>query len=818
MKKKLIRAGILLVIFICGVAGFSSLMNYQSTDNKTDMETASSPSMAMMIEDTEVNRMYAYADDMDVRFVRDGLTPVGTDRSLKVSITPNGREIDSLVYEVCTSDGEQVIENNKIRSFTEEEDGRLTVEFTLSQPILMNQEYALTFTLSTEDGTWNYYTRILQRAGLSTAQYVEFVNSFYTKTFAQDDTGDLTTYLEPDTSVVSNSFRSLDIHSDVDMITWGDLNPQISRPGIPTIEDISENSGSISLTYYISAENENGEVEKYQVDEFYRMSYNQTRVYLLDFQRHVKQVLTTEQNLVSNGKINLGITDTDVQYMSDSTGTILAFVQQGDLWSYNIETNKMTRVFSFRDTGSNDERNDINRHDIKIVRVSENGDIDFILYGYMNRGQHEGQVGTSVYHYSAEQNAMEEEFFLRSLQSSEFLQKDVEKLSYVSEDGNLYLLLEGNLYRFQMEEKTYEVLQEQIEDDCFFVSENSRYAAWMDGMDPYNTTSITFIDFNTGEQKTIQADQGTRIRLFGFINNDLIYGVANESDIVTNASGGTDFAMTEVRIQNFDGELVKSYHQDGYYVLDVTIQENILELSRATKVGDSFAGTSGDQIMNNVRSKQDEVFSVITSTTVRQGNVTSIQFAADSSGQPPLVVDTKIIENPDRTLNMELSSESEDKYYVYGGGELSGIYDSASQAVAKAEEESGIVLNTAQQYIWEAGNTGDRASISAQDLPEAVAQASLDAAALNEALKGQGKVIDMTGCILEQILYEVSAQRPVIAKGENGQAVVIIGYDDYNTILYNPSTQETYYFGMQDSTDTFQANGNVFLCYLEDIQ
>lgn len=818
MKKKLIRAGILLVIFICGVAGFSSLMNYQSTDNKTDMETASSPSMAMMIEDTEVNRMYAYADDMDVRFVRDGLTPVGTDRSLKVSITPNGREIDSLVYEVCTSDGEQVIENNKIRSFTEEEDGRLTVEFTLSQPILMNQEYALTFTLSTEDGTWNYYTRILQRAGLSTAQYVEFVNSFYTKTFAQDDTGDLTTYLEPDTSVVSNSFRSLDIHSDVDMITWGDLNPQISRPGIPTIEDISENSGSISLTYYISAENENGEVEKYQVDEFYRMSYNQTRVYLLDFQRHVKQVLTTEQNLVSNGKINLGITDTDVQYMSDSTGTILAFVQQGDLWSYNIETNKMTRVFSFRDTGSNDERNDINRHDIKIVRVSENGDIDFILYGYMNRGQHEGQVGTSVYHYSAEQNAMEEEFFLRSLQSSDFLQKDVEKLSYVSEDGNLYLLLEGNLYRFQMEEKTYEVLQEQIEDDCFFVSENSRYAAWMDGMDPYNTTSITFIDFNTGEQKTIQADQGTRIRLFGFINNDLIYGVANESDIVTNASGGTDFAMTEVRIQNFDGELVKSYHQDGYYVLDVTIQENLLELSRATKVGDSFAGTSGDQIMNNVRSKQDEVFSVITSTTVRQGNVTSIQFAADSSGQPPLVVDTKIIENPDRTLNMELSSESEDKYYVYGGGELSGIYDSPSQAVAKAEEESGIVLNTAQQYIWEAGNTGDRASISAQDLPEAVAQASLDAAALNEALKGQGKVIDMTGCTLEQILYEVSAQRPVIAKGENGQAVVIIGYDDYNTILYNPSTQETYYFGMQDSTDTFQANGNVFLCYLEDIQ
>ena len=143
MKKKLIRAGILLAVFLCGVAAFSSLMNHQSTDNKTDMETASSPSMAMIIDDTEVNRMYAYADEMDVNFVRDSLTPLDTDRTLEVSITPNGREIDSLVYEVTSLDGESVIENDKIRNFTEEEDGRLTVQFTLSQPILMNQEYSL---------------------------------------------------------------------------------------------------------------------------------------------------------------------------------------------------------------------------------------------------------------------------------------------------------------------------------------------------------------------------------------------------------------------------------------------------------------------------------------------------------------------------------------------------------------------------------------------------------------------------------------------------------------------------------------------------
>ena len=817
MKKIIIRAGVLLVIFICGVAGFSSLMNHQSTDNRNDMETASSPSMAMMLDGTEINRMYAYADQMDVSSMRDSITPLGTDRTLEVCITPNGREIKSLLYEVTTPDGEEVVENNKIRNFNQQDNGTLTLEFTLTQPILMDQEYALNFTLNTEDGSWHYYTRLLQRAGLSTKQYVDFVNSFSAKTFAQDDTGDLSTYLETDTSASGNSLRNTNISSDLELITWGNLTPQITRAGIPTIKEINKNSGSISLTYYISAQNEDGETEKYQVDEFYRMSYNQTRVYLLDFQRQVKQVIATEQDLVSNGKINLGITDTNVQYMSDSEGTIVAFVQQGDLWSYNIDTNKMTRVFSFRDNENDDERNDISQHDIKIVRVEKNGDIDFVLYGYMNRGQHEGQIGTAVYHYSGEQNAIEEEFFLQSFESYEFLKKDIDKMAYVSKDGNLYLLLDNALYKFQMEEKTSEIIQDQIEEDCFFVSKDGQYAAWMNGMDPYDTAAITFMDFDTGEQTQVQADSGTRIRLFGFINSDLIYGVANESDIVPNASGGTDFAMNEVRIQNFQGDVVKSYHQEGYYVLDVKIQENLLELSRATKTGDSFTETTGDQIMNNVRSKQDEIFSVVTSTTVRQGNVTSIQFAADSSGQPPLVVDTKIIENPDRNMKQERDSHSGECYYVYAQGLLAGVYQNPVQAVAQAEEENGIVLDETQRYIWESGNTAGRAAITAEDLPEAVAKGTLDLDILNEDLEGQGKAIDMTGCTLEQILYEVSAQRPVIVRGENGEGAVLIGYDDYNTILYNPSTKETYYFGMQDSTNTFQANGNVFLCYLEDM-
>ena len=66
----------------------------------------------------------------------------------------------------------------------------------------------------------------------------------------------------------------------------------------------------------------------------------------------------------------------------------------------------------------------------------------------------------------------------------------------------------------------------------------------------------------------------------------------------------------------------------------------------------------------------------------------------------------------------------------------------------------------------------------------------------------------------------VSGQRgrAVVALTPTGESVVIIGYDIYNTILYNPATQETYYYGMNDSTSLFESAGNVFLGYMETLE
>ena len=152
--------------------------------------------------------------------------------------------------------------------------------------------------------------------------------------------------------------------------------------------------------------------------------------------------------LTSSG-INLGVVPEDTQYVTNTAGDIVAFVVNGDLWSYNRSANKCTKVFSFRKKGEYelDERYNYGEHDIRIVRVSESGDITFVVYGYMNRGEHEGETGIAVYNFQSENQVAEETLFVPATVSYSVLRQSLDILSYVSTNGNLYLYLNSSCIR-----------------------------------------------------------------------------------------------------------------------------------------------------------------------------------------------------------------------------------------------------------------------------------------------------------------------------------------------------------------------------------
>lgn len=72
MKKILTKAGILLLVFILGVIGFSSLMNKETTDNKMDLEEATLPVMSMKIGGEKANLMlWTLLGRLQVDFMRE---------------------------------------------------------------------------------------------------------------------------------------------------------------------------------------------------------------------------------------------------------------------------------------------------------------------------------------------------------------------------------------------------------------------------------------------------------------------------------------------------------------------------------------------------------------------------------------------------------------------------------------------------------------------------------------------------------------------------------------------------------------------------
>ncbi len=818
MRKIVIKIGALLLVFIFGIAGTSFLMNGEMTSNMEEMEKASFPEVMVEIGGIYVNRMFGYAEKMQVDFTRDSLTPMDTSKKITLVINPFSCDLYNLSYEIRTSDGSKVIENSSTRKMTGQ-DSYLKASLPLKADAMrMNQEYSLQITLDTSVGEIYYYTRIIQRSRLNTEQYVRFVQNFYEKCMNKEATEELSAYVESDESVADNSFTSVNIHSSLDMVTWGDLSPSISRRAVPVIEDINETTGSISMDYEITAYNEENQAEIYNVTEFYRMRYTENGVWLLDFTRDAQQVFDGDLPSVDNTGISVGVASKDMQYMSNSNGEVVAFVQQGDLWTYSRSANKFTRIFSFRQQEEGDERDSNNSHDMKIVRMDESGDMEFVVYGYFNRGTHEGMVGVGVYRYSSDQNMVEEQVFIPSTKSYEFLKMDLDDLSYVNKKNQLFLFMGGSLFQIDISGRSYKVIQDGIKAGHFVSSASNASGAWMEGSSAYRCSAVQVIDFETGKTRKIGSSDGVYIKALGFLNEDLVYGIAKSENIKVDTTGRMVFAMDSLRIEDFEGNVVKEYAQSGQYITDVQMNDTLMEIQLVRQQDNSFVDAGLDNIMNNRKAEEQQV-SISTAYTQRRGFTLHLDFEQTVKGNLPVVVYSKHQVNKEQTLlDVDTSVPVEDIYYVYAGGKLDSTYIDPAQAIAQADAKVGVVLNRAQQYVWERGNKKTKIQLNSGDIPEAIRKGTLDFEALSKELESTGLAMNFSGCTLDQILYSVSSQRPVIAARGDGGSYVIVGYDQYNTIVYDPDNQETKYMAMDESTELFQSTGNVFYSYMESLE
>ena len=418
----------------------------------------------------------------------------------------------------------------------------------------------------------------------------------------------------------------------------------------------------------------------------------------------------------------------------------------------------------------------------------------------------------------------------------------MEQLSYINRNGIFYMYLDGSILAINLMEQSCDEIAGNLQQRSFQVSDSDKMLVWQNSADAYDCTKLILMNLNTGETQEIKTGSGSRMLPLGFINEDLIYGVAQYDDIRTDFTGAVTFPMYIVYIQDEKGETLKTYRQEGIYVTDASISDNLITLSRVVKESDgSYSATTDDQIVNNLVEESGYNSSEVVAT---QNYEKIVQLVLKNTMETKKLKKTKPLQvmfEGSRVIEVTIENPV-NRYYVYGKYGIEGTFTNAADAINLAYEISGTVVNHKGEYVWKRTARSTKNQIMAITGKASSEESSSLAVCLETILGFAGSVknvqpmldngktirqileenlndttvLDLRGVSLDAVLYYVNQDIPVLATLADGSAMLVIGFNELNVVVMNPESGTVYKIGMNDAAELFQQNGNEFVTYLKN--
>lgn len=841
MKKAIIKGAVIGTVFFAALFVISYLANQGNNDLTVEMAKATYPLVYMEDEGRLYNCLHGYETSMDSCFERDTITVLDENRSTGVVIETFGTPVNSIGFEVRSVDGSRLIEAGESDEY-EEQNGTIRCNIALKDLIDPNTDYSLVILLTTENrGVIRYYTRAIWAENYYADRKLDFIRDFHAKTFQKEEAKELTRYLESNAEGDNSTFHKVNIHSSLSQVTWGDLEVTKLTEPVPDIKDITKQTATVRQTYYVTTGTDKNQ-RFHRVEEYYRIRYTEERTYLLDFERTMVQILSERDIPFENNKLNLGIQSPSFNFFESGDGNILAFENEGRLFSYNVTDNKLSVLFGFYDAENQDVRTTYQKHRIEILNVDEAGNIRFAVYGYMNRGRHEGNVGIQIYYYNSTLNTIEEAVYIPYDKSADTLLCELQPFFYMNRNNMVFFMLEGSVYSVNLDSKTYELLARDMSDGSVQVSESGKMIVWQQGQNLYQCRKLLLTDLSSLHRIEIGTGDGEYILPLGFIGEDLIYGLARSEDIVKDNTGKLVFPMYAVYIQNVDGEILKEYKQEDTYVTGCVVNGSQIALSRVVRgENGSYREISDDQIMSSEATDQNKNAIEVINAGIYEKQVQIVfKETIDKKGLK-LLTPKEVLFEGGRELSLLEKDSRKERYYVYGPEGVQGIYMNPANAVSLAYECAGVVTDASGAYIFRKGSRVTRNQIMAITGTAADAEQSSVSVCLDTMLELEGvvrntqlqldqgegsyeilqnslndyQILDLAGCPLDAVLYYVNQDIPVMALLNDGNAVLITGFNELNVVIMDPLTGKVYKKGMKDSAEWFEQNGNCFLTYVK---
>jgi len=838
------KAGILTTVFVLAILISSLVLNQGTSDITVGLSDPDLPRVAFEVRNQRVNALEGYVDEMDITAMRDTITPISDNGLLNMYLETGGQEITGIRYEVYSLNGEEVYLQNAVKELSEDQ---VTLELGNALPEGI-QEAVLRVALrvgSDEEKEIFYYTRIERQDELSVKECMDFAKDFHETTFTRDKNDEIAWYLEPDETADNTTLQTVNIHSNLFHVCWGDLAPEVSTEVEWSIKESNTVYTSLLAKYQVTAVGDREETETYNVREFFRVRCSGGEMYLLDYNRTMNEVFNGDLKIVDKDGIVLGLSESEVAYEANAKGTVVSFVQDRDLWTYNRKKNELSLVFSFANMEGYDVRSRNDEHQIRIISVDNSGNTTFAVYGYMNRGEHEGQVGVDVYYFDIAKNAVQEKAFIPSTKAFAIAEDELGKMVYFNQEQQLlYVLAGGVLYQVDLEKNDQEILAENLEEGQYVVSDDGHLMSFQPEGELNTAQEVCVLNLANGESYTVNAsreEEGTEdtgwhfagfgrrddkdetpaeaVRPLGFVYNDFVCGYLRTEDQGTTVAGDAISPMYELEIRDTSNKIKKNYKQDGIFISDVLIEKGFMTVNRLSKNEGVYTGIAQDYVTNNEERKESKVTAEAFSTVLKEKQM-RLTFADEiEEFSPKILRPKKVMETQPITISFDDKVKT-DKFYVYGVGKLAAVYDKAAYAIQKAEQISGVVISSEQSYIWEKGNRDLVYYTEAAAFQKAEGQSSTEACMQYlEEYAAQympgAKRIDLTGCTLNQVLYIISKGMPVIMMTDPGHAVLLTGYD-YDTVTYmDPDNGQELTVSMEQMDAVAAGGGNTFIGFVK---
>ncbi len=905
IKRRLFGSLLFIVLFIGAALSFNYIENRKRDTRPVEGFNPTMGCAYILYDGQIINTMMGYTSSLRTDLYRDSIVPLDSTKEIKVILPEDADTGADITYELRSFDGTNLIEEGDFR-FVTTSDNLTEYTTTLRMDLTLGKEYSFRIKAKQGDESKCFYTRVVRLDKSRLSDFVAFAGSFSDGAFEGNAAANLTasttdavtTYnvsgdeadiknqeknfaqeKEVATSTdamsgvkiadISSVFGSADAMSDMytastasevssdgnpgyvtlkssyEDVTYNGLKIERLSEPIPKIKELTEESAVVEFRYKAISERENG-ADTFAIYEYFSLEYDNgsASIKVNDYRRFMNQDFTARGFDSINNGICLGLTaDRNPQYVSSEDSKQIAFVADNSVWVYNNSDKTYSSVFGTSSDEAQKERIPQEGYGLNLLEIKD-GILYFVVYGRINEGPREGQVGVGLYEYSIENVTLRELCFVFSDFSFDTMLLSTKKFSYYDRvNRHFYTMIGDSIIDVDIITGEKDVIVSDIPSNQIAVSENGKVVAFPDNKDLVSVNKITIMDFEKGT-KVEKKDGSMKLALMGFVGDNILYGAARQEDIYFDIDDTPAFYFSKLFIVGPDGSDIKVYEKEGTYVSGISFKDNTIYLDRVTKNDDTGEVTKTDPDYISYKMKDNDNKLEV-----------AVKENADYNQQLYILLPDNVIMSQNNeelftkvslnTNNVEISATDaaleKMPAYIYDASGIRGTAYSAGKAITEIYDDGGYVvdgdggvlymkkqskpyLTVAGTFEYKSADTGEESFAACNYM--CMLAAGLDADydtvrsrnnwILNfDEAGAEVKGVNISGVKLETAIGYLSDGSPFAAKFSD-RYVLVVSYNDDFIRYYDPIEDKEVRLMRYQFQLKVNDEGNEFYTYVKE--